>query len=278
MAQRWRPGARAGVGERVRRRVFGCEVGRFGRSGVERPASRLKRAKVVLVCEASSGMLHLCRNELKQVKVVLASQSPRRQELMGSLGLTFETSVSTFDEDLDKSNYPEAADYAADTAFHKVQDVFTRITEDPSREQGDRYLVIGADTVVDLGGQVMEKPSDKQHAFEMLKQLSGNSHRVHTGVAVCHFEIPRRDGSDGKAVPLAFTKCSETTAVTFSDLPDEVIHAYIESGEPMDKAGSYGIQGAGGSMVSGIQGCYFNVMGLPLNRLSKVLIDLLKTN
>ncbi len=224
---------------------------------------------MLLVCEASpSGMLHVCRNELAQVKVVLASQSPRRQELMGQLGLTFETIVSTFDEDLDKSNYPSAADYAADTAFFKVQDVFTRITEDPSRKQGDRYLVIGADTVVDLGGHVMEKPSDDQHAFEMLKRLSGSSHRVHTGVAVCHFEIPRREGSDGKATPLAFIKCAETTAVTFSDLPDEVIHAYVASGEPADKAGAYGIQGAGGSMVSGIQGCYFNVSFQPLDRRS----------
>mmetsp|Transcript_68 Transcript_68/g.164 ORF Transcript_68/g.164 Transcript_68/m.164 type:complete len:121 (-) Transcript_68:72-434(-) len=113
----------------------------------------------------------------------------------------------------------------------------------------------------------MEKPATEEEAFGMLSKLSGNTHTVHTGVAVCLLE------SGGRSKE--FTKCAESTSVTFSVLPEEVIRAYIASGEPMDKAGSYGIQGSGGSMVSGIKGCYFNVMGLPLNRLSKLLIEVL---
>ena len=231
-------------------------------------ANRVIRSRTS-ACSDANGMLHVCRNELQKVNVVLASASPRRQELMTALGLSFETIVSHFDEDLDKTKYSSAADYAADTSFHKVEDVKKQILGDPQRNKGFPYLIVGADTVVDLGGEVMEKPSSKDHAFEMLSRLSGNSHKVHTGVTVYLISSP--DAADQK-----FHKSSETTAVTFSDLPDEVIHAYIESGEPMDKAGSYGIQGAGGSMVTGIQGCYFNVMGLPLNKLSKMLIGMLK--
>ena len=115
----------------------------------------------------------------------------------------------------------------------------------------------------------MEKPSSKEHAFEMLSRLSGNTHKVHTGVTICELKSDIKEDA-------VFTKSSETTSVTFSELPEQVIHAYIESGEPMDKAGAYGIQGAAGSLVTGIQGCYFNVMGLPLNKLSKMLIETLK--
>ncbi len=200
------------------------------------------------------GMLHVCRKQLDAVNIVLASKSPRRQELMGALGLTFETFVSSFEEDLNKESYANAADYAADTAFLKVEDVASSISQDPGRKGGS-YLIIGADTVVDLNGEVMEKPKDEDHAFEMLRKLSGNTHKVHTGIAVCTLTL----NDQGEEAYSETSKCSETTSVTFSDLPDEVIRAYIGSGEPMDKAGAYGIQGSGGSMVSGIAGCYFNV-------------------
>ena len=212
-------------------------------------------------------MLSVCRTELQRVKVVLASQSPRRKELMASLGLEFETLPSGFSEDLDKSKYDDAADYAADTAYFKVEDVARTIQK---REEGfiSPYLIVGADTVVDLAGEVMEKPDTEEDAFRMLSTLSGNTHRVHTGVAVC---LVRSESE-----PTKVSKHSETTTVTFDDLPEKVIRAYIASGEPMDKAGSYGIQGSGGSMVTGIQGCYFNVMGLPLNRLSKIIANVLR--
>ena len=102
------------------------------------------------------GMLHICRTELSSFKVVLASQSPRRKELLTSLGLEYETIVSRFDEDLDKSKYPNAADYAAETASHKVEDVAELLMDRISKVTDPvQYLIIGADTVVDLDGEVM---------------------------------------------------------------------------------------------------------------------------
>jgi len=98
-------------------------------------------------------MLHVARKKLESYSVVLASQSPRRKELLTSLGVTFETIVSRFDEDLDKSKFPDAADYAAETAFHKVADVAKMINEDADRVSKGRYLIIGSDTVVDLDGE-----------------------------------------------------------------------------------------------------------------------------
>ena len=125
--------------------------------------------------------------------------------------MSFETIVSSFDEDLDKTKYSSAADYALDTALHKVMDVSKSL----ATKDEERCLIIGADTVVDLAGEVMEKPGSEEDAFKMLSKLSGNTHEVHTGVAVCL-------KSDGEEV---FTKCSETTSVTFAELPEGVIRA-----------------------------------------------------
>jgi septum formation protein len=119
------------------------------------------------------------------------------------------------------------------------------------REKCD--LVITADTVVDLDGRILEKPRDERDAFDMLSALSGRTHRVCTGV------VMEKDG--------VFGSFCEQSLVTFRPLTDELIRAYIATGEPMDKAGAYGIQGPGAFLVSGVNGDYYNVMGLPVCRL-----------
>ncbi len=212
-------------------------------------------------------MLHVCRRELGSLKVVLASASPRRRELLQQLGLTFQVQPSTFDELLDKAAYATGADYAADTAKHKAKQVAEDIASDGAAADIG-VLVVGSDTVVDLDGEILENPNDREHAIAMLRKLSGRSHRVHTGVAL--YIVPRGIQNEGDG-GLKHRLFAETTEVTFSALDDETIAAYVDSGEPMDKAGSYGIQQLGGSFVPEIKGCYFNVMGLPLNRLSREL-------
>ena len=122
-----------------------------GAKGVKRSGARAVHRTVARA--QVHGMLHVARKKLESYSVVLASQSPRRKELLTSLGVTFETIVSRCDEDLDKSKFPDAADYAAETAFHKVADVAKMINEDADRVSKGRYLIIGSDTVVDLDGE-----------------------------------------------------------------------------------------------------------------------------
>ncbi|CBZ50730.1 putative septum formation protein maf [Neospora caninum Liverpool] len=138
----------------------------------------------------------------------------------------------------------------------------------PPRDEGAdsvHTFVIGADTVVDLDGQILEKPKDEEDALQMLTRLSGRTHAVHT--AVCLYS---RQGGAERPVA-AFV---ETTKVTMVAFGHEDIKAYVRTGEPMDKAGSYGIQGIAGQFVSRIEGCFFNVVGLPVTRLAEALLDL----
>mmetsp|Transcript_1189 Transcript_1189/g.4448 ORF Transcript_1189/g.4448 Transcript_1189/m.4448 type:complete len:211 (+) Transcript_1189:31-663(+) len=193
-------------------------------------------------------------------RIVLASQSPRRQELLSGLGVKFEVVVSGFAEDLDKSVYSTAAAYCTETARQKALEVARSSAAD---------LVIGADTVVELEGRVMEKPSDAAAAQEMLSSLSGRAHSVHTGVAIV---LP--NSGRGGAAAEAHTFC-ESTRVHFTELTPEVIEAYIATREPFDKAGGYGIQGYAGSFVEKLEGDYFAVMGLPVHGLSVALSRLI---
>lgn len=124
---------------------------------------------------------------------------------------------------------------------------------------------------VDLDGTILEKPDDEAHAHAMLSSLSGRQHLVHSGVAVFS-SIGPRSQNNGTLLPVV--SFCETTRVTFAALTSEEIWSYVRSGEPMDKAGAYGIQGLGGQMVRGIDGCYFTVMGLPMHRLSAALAQM----
>eukprot|EP00931_Biecheleriopsis_adriatica_P101817 TRINITY_DN76894_c0_g1_i1.p1 TRINITY_DN76894_c0_g1~~TRINITY_DN76894_c0_g1_i1.p1 ORF type:complete len:242 (+),score=32.86 TRINITY_DN76894_c0_g1_i1:72-797(+) len=181
--------------------------------------------------------------------VILASQSPRRRELLDKIGLEFQVKVSSFEENLDKQTRT-AEQYVVDTSRVKAMQIFEGVPEFEG-------VVIAADTVVVLDGEILEKPTSADHAVQMLGRLSGRCHAVYSGVTL----VGRLLGESSRFEESFAVK----TDVAFAELPTDVITAYVKSGEPMDKAGAYGIQGIGGSFVSGINGCYFNVMGLPIH-------------
>ncbi len=185
------------------------------------------------------------------MQIVLASQSPRRSELLKQLGLDFV--IKTSDVDESNSRGLKASELVQYLAFEKAR----VIAEDSSLNR--ETIVIGADTVVVREGSILGKPRDREDAFNMLKRLSGNWHEVMTGVAVIDINSFRYD------------KSIETTRVKMKELKDETINAYIDSGEPLDKAGAYGIQGLGAVLIDRIEGCYFNVVGLPISKLCDTL-------
>ncbi|HLH44266.1 MAG TPA: Maf family protein [Bryobacteraceae bacterium] len=172
--------------------------------------------------------------------LVLASQSPRRAELLRNAGFRFQVRSKPVEEVRRAGEAPR--DYAMRLARDKANAAWE------SREE----IVLGADTIVRLGKQVLEKPADQEEARSMLAALSGRIHTVITGICFRH--------AGGETVDC------ESTRVWFSRLDSEEIAAYVASGEPMDKAGAYAIQGLASKFVQRIEGCYFNVMGLPVPR------------
>ena len=182
-------------------------------------------------------------------RVVLASQSPRRRELLALIGIAHEVRPADINEEYFPGERPH--DHAERLARDKAAVV--------ARECPDA-LVIGSDTIVVVDGDVLGKPRDEAHAAAMLGRLSGRSHIVLTAVAV------RWRGSERAAV--------EEVAVTFHSLAADQIESYIATREPMDKAGAYGIQGFGATIVARVDGDYFAVMGLPLQRLVRLMADL----
>ncbi|CAH0119131.1 dTTP/UTP pyrophosphatase [Paenibacillus sp. CECT 9249] len=183
--------------------------------------------------------------------LILASSSPRRQELIRSLGLPFEIVAS----DVDESTPPDwtPAHTVEQLALRKAQAVSERLA--PPNES----IVIGADTVVVLDDEVLGKPKDREDAASMLRRLQGRSHQVFTGVACIDMRTGRTEASH------------RMTHVRMKPLTERQIAAYAASGEPDDKAGAYAIQGLGATIVESIEGCYFNVVGLPLSLLSDML-------
>ncbi len=180
--------------------------------------------------------------------IVLASGSPRRRELLARLGLRFEVDPPRRDEGLPfPAEGPDA--YAGRISTAKAAEVAERRPD---------ALVLAADTVVVLDGEVLGKPADAEEARAMLARLSGRQHAVHTGVTVRAPDGARATGT-------------EVTQVRFRPLQSEEIDAYVATGEPLDKAGAYGIQEYGAAFVEGVTGCYFNVMGLPVVRLLALL-------
>lgn len=206
-------------------------------------------------------------NQNSKYKLILGSSSPRRRELLGSLNCDFTILKPGFEEQFQPGLEP--AEYVKMNAIGKLDWILNSLDcGDPVDELTDvettlPKIVISADTIVVLRDQVLEKPTDKADAVRMLKSLSGNSHRVLTGVALGVVE----PGVSG------FKKWFELvkTEVTFRDVSEKEILAYVETGEPMDKAGSYGVQAIGGFLVRSIQGSYTNVVGLPLDELRKML-------
>jgi len=192
-------------------------------------------------------------SERAQAGLVLASASPRRRALLTGLGFEFEVLPSAYHE-ADGGGEPDAA--ARRHALGKAHDV-------ARRRPG--ALVIGADTLVVAGGRSLGKPADAGEARAMLRALAGRDHAVLTAVALAALDPAAKRLRD--AVDLSRTR------VVFRDLADAEIEAYLDTGEPFDKAGAYGIQGHAAQFVTGIEGCYFNVMGLPLELLTRMLRD-----
>ena len=210
-------------------------------------------------------MLEPLRHLLDKTTVILASASPRRKEILQNLGLTFIVNPSTVEEDLEKSKYVgKPFDYTVDTAALKADEVFSRVAS----EYGDENIVvIGCDTIVTFNNIIYEKPKDVGEAARILSTLSGSTHTVYSGVKL----ILQEKGGGRQEITFY-----EGTQVQFSDLSAEVIEGYIGTGEPMDKAGGYGIQGKGASLVKGIRGDYFNVVGFPVHAFCMKLTECLK--
>ncbi len=179
------------------------------------------------------------------MKLILASQSPRRKELLGLFHIPFEIRVADIDETMDPAK--PACDEVARVSRAKAEAI--------ACEKDD--VVIAADTIVVCNGQVLGKPTDENDAYRMLRLLSGRDHQVMTGMCVL------RDG--------IATTCTEITDIHFRELSDREIWNYIHTGEPMDKAGSYGIQGGAALFAEKMAGDYYTVMGLPVCRLGILL-------
>ncbi len=186
---------------------------------------------------------------LRSRPLTLASRSPRRARLLEMLGVRFEVCEPSEDGP-DRRDGEDPAAYAARQAEAKALSVAQDLKEG---------IALGADTVVYLGGEVLEKPVDRGEAEAFLRRLAGREHEVYTGISLV------RAGGTGRATAV------ECSGVTMSAMDDETIAAYVKTGEPLDKAGAYGIQGVGGMLVEAVRGCYFNVMGLPLNRLRRLM-------
>lgn len=180
--------------------------------------------------------------------IILASASPRRKELLDQIGLKYQ---------IIPSNDPEIFEDGM-TVEDTVKTLANQKAIAVSKTLRGDFLVIAADTVV-VCNKIIGKPQDENHALEMLKELRNTWHEVATGIVIL-------DTRDNKIESFC-----EVTRVKMRDYSDEEILAYIKTGEPMDKAGSYGIQGLGALLVERIEGCYFNVVGLPINRIGIVL-------
>ena len=206
----------------------------------------------------------------KQPRLVLASSSPRRRELLHTLGVEFDIEVSDVDESFEPSLHP--SEVVRQLAERKAKTVANRLharqfdplkgTTAPSLFSGrnpQQTLVLAADTIVVLDGTILGKPCDRGHAIEMLSKLQGRTHEVFTGVCLC--QLPSGAMESG----------TERTLVTMGQLDRREIEDYVDSGHPMDKAGSYGIQGAGAVLVERVEGDYYTVVGLPVRRIALML-------
>jgi septum formation protein len=192
-------------------------------------------------------MLSLLK-DLDNYDIVLASQSPRRFELLKMLGLEFEVRPSHINEIY--SNHLSAIEYAIENARKKGEYIAAILP---------KCLVISADTIVVRNDEILEKPTDESHAYHILNKLSGHTHEVITG-----FGFTLKDSNQS-----VFDY--EITKVTFQNLSQVEIRAYIDSGEPFDKAGAYGAQGFGSLLIKKVDGCFFNVVGLPLSKFFRTL-------
>ncbi len=184
---------------------------------------------------------------------ILASNSPRRREILTMLGIDFEVIVSDCDENIENGLSPNTA--VCELARRKAEAVFRDLPN------ADNCIVLGSDTMVWDGTRPLGKPKDKDDAYNTLMSLSDKEHSVFTGIALI-------GNIDGKTVSVS--EAAETKVV-FAELSEAEVRSYVDSGEPLDKAGSYGIQGRGGIFVKELHGDYYNVVGLPISLMRQML-------
>lgn len=181
-------------------------------------------------------------------KIILASASPRRRELLANAGVIFQVCLGNSEEKITKE-IPE--DIVKELSLQKAMATASKF----DMEEGT--VILGADTIVSFDNKILGKPKNEEDAVNTLSMLQGNTHQVYTGVTVM-------ERKDSKWETITFAECTD---VSFYSVSEEEIRAYVATGEPMDKAGSYGIQGGFGAYVKGIRGDYTNVVGLPVGRL-----------
>lgn len=194
--------------------------------------------------------------------IILGSASPRRRELLAQIGADFEVRVSN-KEEVYHSNVPE--EIVKELALMKAENVAEELVEENPAGAVKSTVVIGADTIVVLDGKILGKPADEADAVQMLSSLQGRRHDVYTGVAVLGY-----DENGEKRVynyPVG-------TAVYVNEMTEEEIRAYVETKDPLDKAGAYGIQGRFAAHIDRIEGDYYNVVGLPVSRVYRTLREL----
>ena len=199
------------------------------------------------------------RVEKMDKKIILASASPRRRELLARIGLKFEVRASRAEE---KTEAKEPEELVKELSALKALDIWEKL----SKEEKKNSLVIGADTVVSICGTVMGKPKDREDAARMLSLLQGRSHQVYTGVTLVYLD-EKGDRDNGSKAEQREKSFFEKTDVFVFPMSEEEIACYVATGEPMDKAGAYGIQGSFAAYIKGIAGDYNNVVGLPVGRL-----------
>ena len=193
------------------------------------------------------------------MKVVLGSQSPRRRELLSGIIQNFEVIPSQFDEStINKNDFKDPSEFVKVQSMKKAEELVNRVK--------DADIIITADTIVTFDDKILGKPKTHDVAYQMISDLSGREHKVVTGVYV---SFPKLNKS------VSFT---ESTEVFFDDLPEEVIKAYAESDDPLDKAGAYGIQSGAMSLITKINGDYYNVVGLPVHHLAKEIYNVLSAS
>lgn len=189
------------------------------------------------------------------MKIILASKSPRRKEILEKMGVDFVIEVADADESVGSELSPVEA--VCEISKRKADAVF-------QRHECEDCIIISADTVVVIDGKIIGKPKDENDAFNIIKSLSGKTHEVYTGFTVCGNGKSKTD--------------FEVTKVRFKDLVDDDIRRYVATGEPMDKAGAYGIQQKGNLFVEYIHGDYYNVVGFPISKICVTILELFGIN
>lgn len=201
------------------------------------------------------------------MKIILASASPRRRELLEQIGLSFEVMTSHVEEKISSAGPDRVVE---ELSCQKAKAVAEKLScPEVKTVAGGAVLVIGADTVVALDGAILGKPSDPGDAFRMLERLQGREHEVYTGVTLLY-----RAAGASEWTAKSF---HERTGVHFHPMTEAEISEYVDTGDPLDKAGAYGIQGFCARYISGIEGDYNNVVGLPVGRLYQEIKELLES-